>query len=64
MERSIGLVTALTPRLGYERCAAIAKEALRSGRGVVELVLEQGLLTEDEVEQLLAPEAMTGPRRR
>jgi aspartate ammonia-lyase len=64
VERSIGLVTALTPRLGYERCAAIAKEALRSGRGVVELVLEQGLLTEDEVEQLLAPEAMTGPRRR
>jgi aspartate ammonia-lyase len=62
VERSIGLITALTPRLGYERCAAIAKEALRTGRGVVELVREQGLLSEEEVEALLSPESMTGRR--
>ena len=38
----IGIVTALNPVLGYERSAAIAKEALKSGRGVYELVLEKG----------------------
>ena len=44
VENSIGLVTALNPILGYEVCTQLAKEALESNRGVLELVLEKKLL--------------------
>jgi aspartate ammonia-lyase len=60
VERSIGLVTALLPTLGYQRCTALAKEALDSGRGVAELVLEQGLLTRAQLDDILDPRRMTG----
>ena len=63
VERSIGVVTALVPRIGYERGVAIAQEALASGRSVFELVREKGWLDDEELERLLAPEAMTDPRR-
>ena len=61
VERSIGLVTALNPVLGYEVCSALAREALANDRGVYELVLEQGLLSREELDRLLAPESMLGP---
>jgi len=61
VERSIGLVTALVPRLGYDACSKLASEALKSDRGVYELVLEQGLLSRDELDELLDPERMVGP---
>jgi aspartate ammonia-lyase len=60
VEKSIGLVTALVPVLGYERCTALAKEALDSGRGVVELVLEQKLLTRAQVDEILDPKRLVG----
>jgi len=60
VENSIGLVTALTPTLGYDVCTALAKEALDSGRGVYELVLEKNLLSREELDRLLAPESMIG----
>jgi len=60
---SIGLVTALNPYIGYHNATRIAKRALESGRGVTELVLEEGLLTEAELDDILAPENMTAPRR-
>ncbi len=60
VERSIGLVTALLPALGYEKCSALAKEALESGRGVAELALEKKLLTRKELDQILDPERMVG----
>ncbi len=63
VERSIGVVTALVPTIGYERGVAIAQEALASGRSVFELVREKGWLDDDELARLLAPEAMTDPRR-
>ena len=53
VERSIGLATALTPVLGYERAAAIAKEALATGRGVGELALEHGDVTTEQLDELL-----------
>ena len=59
---SIGLVTALSPQLGYERATAIAQEALLTGRGAVELVLEQGLLTREQIDAALRPDALTGLR--
>lgn len=60
VERSIGLVTALLPALGYEKCSALAAEALESGRGVAELALEQKLLTRKELDQILDPARMVG----
>lgn len=58
VEQSIGLVTALNPVLGYTQSTMIAMEALHSGRGVAELVLERGLLTEAELSELLRPERL------
>ena len=62
VEHSIGIVTALVPILGYEKSTEIAKEALDSGRGVFELVLERGLMTQADLDRALDPEAMTAPR--
>jgi len=63
VERSIGLVTALVPKLGYEICSELAKEALESNRGVYELVLEKNLLSKKQLDQLLAPEKMIKPQK-
>ncbi len=62
VENSIGLVTALSPVLGYEVCTALAREALESDRGVYELVLEKKLLSKEDLDKLLSPESMIGPR--
>ena len=61
-ERSIGIVTALVPVIGYDRASALAREALERDRGVYELVLEKGWLSADELAAILSPEAMTRPR--
>ena len=47
IERSVGIVTALNPVLGYEKTTELAKEALETGKGILELVREQNLLTEE-----------------
>ena len=60
---SIGIVTALGPALGYETCSRIAQRALKENRAVADLVLEEGLLTEAQLESLLEIEAMTRPAR-
>jgi aspartate ammonia-lyase len=60
---SIGLITALVPALGYERATDVAQQALTSGRGVYELVLEMKLLQQDQLDALLDPETMTGEVR-
>ena len=62
VEQSIGIVTALVPVLGYETATEIAKEALDSGRGVYDLVCEKGLMTREELDRALNPEAMTHPQ--
>ncbi len=62
VQKSISLITALNPVLGYETCTALAKEALESGKGVYELVLEKGLLPKDELDEYLKPENMIAPR--
>jgi aspartate ammonia-lyase len=58
VENSIGLVTALNPILGYEKATEIAEEALRSGRSVVEVVLEKNYLNQAQLEQILSPQKM------
>jgi aspartate ammonia-lyase len=62
LERSIGIVTALVPYIGYERATAVAREALRTGRGVYELVLENEWLSKEQLDDILSPDAMTRPR--
>ncbi len=59
---SVGLATALNPYIGYENATRIAQEALRTGRGVADLVLEQGLMEREALEAVLQPTALTTPR--
>jgi len=61
IERSVGIVTALNPVLGYEKTTELAKEALQTNKGILELIREKNLLTEDQIKQLLDPAAMTRP---
>ena len=58
VENSIGLVTALNPSIGYAAATEIAKEALATGRGVAELVVEKGLIPAEELAKLLRPETL------
>ncbi len=60
---SIGLVTALNPYLGYETSTELAKEALHSGKGIYDLVLEKGLMSQKELDNILRPENMIKPRK-
>ncbi|MBU3013876.1 aspartate ammonia-lyase [Poseidonibacter lekithochrous] len=55
---SVTIVTSLNPILGYEKSAAIAKEALATNRRVYDIVLEQELFTKDELDELLKPSNM------
>ena len=59
VEHSIGLVTALSPHIGYEMATSVAKQASETGRGVAELVLERGLLTKEQLNTILKPENLT-----
>lgn len=60
VEHSIGVVTALNPLLGYEKATELAAEALKTGKGIVELVREKKLLTEEQIKTVLDPKAMAG----
>jgi fumarate hydratase class II len=61
MERSLMLVTALAPRLGYDVAAEVAKEAYATGRSLREIVLARGLMNAAELDRALDPLAMTRP---
>ncbi len=59
MENSVGIVTALCPYLGYKKSAELAKEALAKDKRIRELILEYGLLGEEELDKILDPYSMT-----
>ena len=59
-----GVVTALNPVIGYDRATELAAEAMKTGRGIMELVREKKILTEQQIAQVLDPVAMTGEARR
>lgn len=63
IEKSVGISTALCPYIGYAKSAEIAKKSLKTGISVKELVLEEGLLKEEELKEILKPEKMTQPMR-
>lgn len=58
---SIGIVTALNPHIGYANASAVAKEAAQKGIGVSEVVLNKGLMTQAELDEVLRPENLTQP---
>jgi len=58
---SIGIVTSFNPYIGYENSASIAKEALQSGKSVADIALERGLLTKEQIAEILKPENMINP---
>lgn len=62
IDRSVGIVTALNPVLGYEKTTELAKEALETNKGILELIREKKLLTEAQIKELLDPAKMTGPK--
>jgi fumarate hydratase class II len=61
VERSLAMVTALSPRIGYEAAAKIAKEAWETGRTVREVAREKRLLSDAELDEILDPWSMTQP---
>ena len=60
LETTIGIVTALNPVLGHHVGDELAKESKATGKGILELVREKKLLTDEQIKELLAPENMTG----
>jgi fumarate hydratase class II len=59
IEQSLALCTALSPVIGYDKAAAVAKESHRTGRTVREVALDMGILPADELERVLEPYKMT-----
>jgi aspartate ammonia-lyase len=60
-EKSMGLATALSPHIGYSQAAEIAKRSVAEGKSLIEIVLEEGLLTNEEIQKILDPKKMTEP---
>jgi aspartate ammonia-lyase len=63
VEYSIGTVTALNPVIGYDKSTELAAEAMKTGRGILELIREKKVLTEEQIAKVLDPAAMTGQGR-
>jgi aspartate ammonia-lyase len=61
LEQSSAMATPLAPYIGYALAADIAKEAVRTGKTIRQLVVERGVFTEDEVNQILDPHELTEP---
>jgi aspartate ammonia-lyase len=59
MDTTVGIVTALNPVLGYEKTSELAAEAYKSGKGILEIVREKKLLTEQQIADLLDPAKLT-----
>ena len=61
VENSVGIITAICPYVGYQKAAEIAKEAIKTGESVKKLIIEQGILTEEQMDEILDPVQMTEP---
>jgi aspartate ammonia-lyase len=60
-EASVGMATILNPHIGYSKAADLAKESVKSGKTIVELIREQKLLTEEQLNEILDPMKLTEP---
>ncbi len=61
VEKSISLATALAPYIGYDQAAQLAKDALRTGKTIRQICQERGVLSEQELHQVLDPRRMCSP---
>ena len=61
LDKSVGVVTAMLPHIGYENSAMIAKEAYNTGKPVREVILEKGLISKEKMDKILSPKQMTTP---
>lgn len=61
LHNSVSIITVISPHVGYDAASALAKKALETGRPLKEVILEAGLFTETELEQLLSPKEVTRP---
>jgi len=61
VEKSLAMVTALAPAIGYDRAAELAKQAHAEGKTIRQVCLEQGILPPDQLDRLLDPRPQTGP---
>jgi aspartate ammonia-lyase len=59
METTVGIVTALNPVLGYEKATELATEAYRSGKGIIQVIRDEKVLTEPQIKDLLDPIKLT-----
>ncbi|MGY8871470.1 MAG: aspartate ammonia-lyase [Pseudomonadales bacterium] len=64
VDQSIGIITAVVPYIGYDNSTRIAKQALTTGCGVIELIRAEKLMSEESLKELLKPNNMTRPQRR
>ncbi|MBP3691641.1 MAG: aspartate ammonia-lyase [Clostridia bacterium] len=58
LEGSVGVITAICPKVGYKKSATVAKEAINTGKSVREVLKESGVLSEDEIDEILDPKTM------
>jgi len=61
LDQSVGLATVLAPSIGYAAAADVAKESARSGKSIRQVILEQGILSEEALDQVLSPYPLTTP---
>ena len=62
VEQSLSMVTSLNPLIGYEKASELAKTAFKTGKTIRELCKEEGILSDEELEQALDPWRMTEPQ--
>ena len=61
VENSVGIITAICPYVCYQKAAEIAKEAIKTGESVRKLIIETGLLTKEQMDEIMDPVQMTEP---
>ena len=61
VENSVGIITAICPHVGYQKAAEIAKTAMKTGESIRSLILKEGILNEEELDEILEPTHMTEP---
>jgi aspartate ammonia-lyase len=61
LDQSVGLATVLAPSIGYAAAAEVAKDSAKSGKSIRQVILERGILSEQELDLVLAPFPLTTP---
>ena len=60
MNTTVGIVTALNPIIGYEKATELAQEAYKTGKGILEIIREKHVLSEQQIKELMDPVKLTG----